>query len=89
MTRGRTFRELESDRVAELALLQLLTILGEAAGRVSPERRAAHPEVAWREITATRNWLIHVYDRVNLAAVWRTATEDVPNLVSQLERILR
>jgi len=89
LTRGRTLAALENDRVAELALLQLLTIVGEAANRVSLERRAIHPEIAWREITATRNWLIHVYDRVNFTTVWRTATEDIPVLISQLERILR
>jgi uncharacterized protein with HEPN domain len=88
-TRDRTLADLAINRVLELALLQLLTILGEAANRVSPERRVAHPEIAWREITATRNWLIHVYDRVNFTTVWRTATEDVPVLIGQLERILR
>ena len=42
-----------------------------------------------REITATRNWLMHVYDDVNLGTVWRTATEDIPGLIATLERLVR
>jgi len=45
--------------------------------------------VLWREVTPTWNWLIHVYDDVDFTRIWRTATEDVPQLVDQLERILR
>jgi uncharacterized protein with HEPN domain len=89
LTNGRTLQDAMGDRVLRLAFLHLFSILGEASRRVSSERRAAHPEVLWREITATRNWLIHVYDEVDFPRIWRTATEDVPRLVDQLERILR
>ena len=89
LTRGRSLADADADRVLRLALLHLLSILGEAARRVSAAMRSAHPEIVWREITGTRNWLIHVYDDVDFPRIWRTATEDVPKLVEQLERILR
>ena len=88
-TRNRTFTDLESDRALQLSLLHLLSLLGETARRVSPEFAAAHPEIPWREVTGTRNWLIHSYDRVNLATVWRTVTEDIPGLIVTLERLAR
>lgn len=88
-TRERCRADLDTDRFFELALARLVEILGEAATRVSVERRAAHPEIPWRPIIAMRNRLIHVYDDVNREELWRTAREDVPALVASLERILR
>jgi uncharacterized protein with HEPN domain len=89
LTRNKSLADVQNDRMLELSLLHLLSVVGEAARRVSPAFRDAHPEIAWREITATRNWLIHVYDDVNLGTVWRTATEDIPSLIATLERLVR
>lgn len=86
---GRSLADVEQDRQLQLSLLHLLSLLGETAGRVSESFRTAHPELPWREMTGTRNWLIHAYDQVNLETVWRTASEDIPRLVAQLERLLR
>lgn len=89
LTRDKTFEDLTTDRMLELSVTRLLEILGEAARRVSSEFREAHPEVPWGDVSGMRDRLIHVYDDINLGTVWHTATEDVPELVAQLERILR
>jgi uncharacterized protein with HEPN domain len=89
LVEGRTLGDVRSDRKLQLSLLHLLSVLGEAAGRVSEGFRSEHPELPWREMTGTRNWLIHAYDRANLETVWRTSTEDIPRLVDDLERLLR
>jgi uncharacterized protein with HEPN domain len=34
-----------------------------------------------------RDRLIHGYESVNLETVWKAVTEDLPNLVPQLEQI--
>ena len=66
------------DWVIQDALMRELEVLGEAAGRVSKEFTAAHPEIPWREITGIRHKLIHDYFEVDLDVVWQTATENVP-----------
>lgn len=43
LTAGKTRGEVVADDVAQLALARLLEIVGEAAGKVSPEFRSAHP----------------------------------------------
>ncbi|MEQ1857286.1 MAG: DUF86 domain-containing protein [Longimicrobiales bacterium] len=68
----------DADWVLQDALMRELEVLGEAAGRVSPEFVKAHPEVPWREITGLRHKLIHDYFDVDLDIVWRTATVNVP-----------
>ncbi len=80
--RGSLDEELSRD-----GILYELAIVGEAAGRVSDELRAANPEVPWRRIVAQRNILVHVYDQLNLDRIW-AAVEAVSPLVDQLERIL-
>ena len=89
ITSGRSAKEIQDDRLRQLALLRLLEVRGEAARRLSPEWSAAHPDVPLREIIGMRNWLIHAYDKVNLETLWRTVRDDEPRLVATLERLLR
>jgi len=89
LARGKSLRDLEQDRLLELSVMRLLEVVGEAARRVSEERRAAHPEIPWAKISGMRNALIDVYDDVDLATVWRTIEEDLPVLLAALERIVR
>ena len=43
------------------ATLRNLELIGEAATRIPKEVQEKHPEIAWRQIIATRNRLIHGY----------------------------
>jgi len=52
LTRGKTRKDLDRDRVLSLALVRLPEIVGEAAGRVSKEVCARHPEIPWPESSA-------------------------------------
>lgn len=70
------------------AILRQLTIVGEAAKRVSVELRASHPEVPWRQISGFRDVVVHEYARVDLQEVWRIVREDLPDLVTLLEPLI-
>jgi uncharacterized protein with HEPN domain len=85
----KTLDELRQDRVLQLALVQLIEILGEAASRVSSETRAAYPSVPWQRAADMRNKLIHGYDIIELAVVYDTVKDDLPPLVEQLESIVQ
>ena len=85
---GRKQSELADDRIVQLAVTHLFTILGEAATRVSEETRMAHPEIPWGYAIGMRNRIIHGYDVVDLDVIWDTAQENIPELVEQLEEIL-
>jgi uncharacterized protein with HEPN domain len=88
LTQGKTRTDLDDDRVLSLALVRLLEIVGEAAGRVSEETRALHPEVPWPQIVGLRNRLIHGYDAVDYDILWQIITDDLPALVTLLETAL-
>ena len=47
--------EFLADPKTQSAVLHQLLIIGEAVKRVSPEFRAAHPDVPWKLIAGTRD----------------------------------
>jgi len=71
------------------AVLQKLSVIGEAAARLSSEFTARHPEVEWPDIVAFRNIAVHAYFNVDWSIVWVAATQDAPALSEQIMRILR
>ncbi len=88
MIRGRVRSELATNRMLQLALVQLVHTVGRAATRVSRVGQAAHPEIPWCSAIATRHRMAHGYDRIDYDVVWDTVLEDFPSLIAQLERVL-
>jgi uncharacterized protein with HEPN domain len=81
--------DLEADRKLNLALVRLLEIIGEAAGRISKDDRTRYPNVPWTEIVGLRNRLIHGYDEIDFDIVWQIVTADLPTLIENLEGYLK
>lgn len=71
------------------AVLQKLTVIGEAAARISAELQNRHSAVPWPRIIAFRNIAVHAYFSVQWSTVWTTATQDVPLLRAQIAAVLR
>ena len=59
------------------AVLRQLTIIGEAAKRVSAEYRVNHHAIPWRHILGFRDVVVHDYARVDLQEVWRIVQQDL------------
>jgi len=78
-----------SDSLRQAAVMLRIAIIGEAANRLSEVFRDTHPEVDWRAIRRMRNFLIHVYDRVDYDQVWDTVQQDLTPLLTAVERILQ
>ncbi|PYV38342.1 MAG: DUF86 domain-containing protein [Acidobacteria bacterium] len=74
--------------VVRSAVLQKLTVIGEAAARLPKKFRGRHPEVEWDDIIAFRNIAVHAYFAVAWPIVWVTASQEVPVLKNQIAKIL-
>ncbi len=85
---GRSRAHLDADHMLSLALVRLLEIIGEAARGVSEALRQAHPQVGWSKMAGMRDRLIHGYFNVNLDIVWETVTQDLPVLISKVEKLI-
>jgi len=80
--------DLDQDRKLVHSLVRLFEIIGEAASQVSEELREDIQEIPWSVIIGMRNRLIHAYFSINLDVVWSTSKDDVPSLVTELEKLL-
>jgi len=88
MVRGRSRTDLDQDRQLNLALVRLMEIIGEAAGRVSRETCESEPGIPWPDIVGLRNRLIHGYDEVDFDILWDIISLDLPPLIESLQKIL-
>jgi uncharacterized protein with HEPN domain len=75
--------------VLQLALVQLIEIVGEAAAQVPDEIRSIHPAIPWQIASDMRNRLIHGYDVIEFSIVYDTVKADLPQLVRQLDAIIQ
>ena len=66
------------------ATVRNLELIGEAATRVPDAVRAAHPQVPWRLVIATRNRRIHGYLGIDNDTLWSIVVSDVPALLASL-----
>lgn len=85
---GHARDDLDENRQLQLSLVKLVEIVGEAAGRLSPETQALAPDLPWPKMVSMRNRLIHDYFRVDLDVVWDTVMLDLPALLPQIERLV-
>ena len=74
---------LESD-LLQSAVLQKLSILGEASARISDELKNRYPQTPWKKIVEFRNIAIHVYFSMNWEIIWAAATKNAPALGKQI-----
>jgi uncharacterized protein with HEPN domain len=50
-----------ASRLHQAAVIRNLTVIGEAASKLSREFRDVHPEIEWHDIIGMRRRLIHNY----------------------------
>lgn len=75
---GLTFSDFTRRRLHRSAVQWELTVIGEAAARVSLDTKVAHPEIPWSQMTGLRNRLVHRYFGADLDILWSVVREDLP-----------
>ncbi len=85
---GTGAEEFQNSELVRSAVVHKLSIIGEAAARVSEDLRAGNPQVPWPQIIAFRNILVHAYFGIDWEVVWGAAKHRCPILREQIGRIL-
>ena len=86
---GESYYEFEQNEMMNSAVLQKLTVIGEAASRLPKEFTNRFPEIPWVDIIGFRNIAVHEYFAIRWDIAWVAASEEVPVLKGQVEKILR
>ena len=67
-----------TDTLVQDAVLRNLQTMAESTQRLSAQVKAARPDVAWQEISAFRNVLVHGYTGISLPQIWDVLQRDLP-----------
>lgn len=85
--KGFSKKDIQKDRILSLALVKEIEIIGEAASKISDEKRKQLSDIPWKAIIGMRNRLIHAYDDIDMDVLWDTIVGDIPQLIKELEKI--
>ena len=64
-----------------------ISILGEAASKVSADFRLAHPEIPWASATGMRHKIVHDYFEVSYRVLWSVIRDELPSLEQALDEL--
>ena len=76
-------------KMVQDAVVRNLQTLAESTQRLSESLRSTEPDVPWRAIAGFRNVLTHGYLDIDREVVWSVIEQDLPDLASAVERMMR
>lgn len=79
----------DGNRLLQHGIVRCVEIVGEASARLSKQTRDANPQVPWVDIIGMRNRIVHAYFDIDIELVWKTVTEDLPELLPTIVAILK
>ena len=86
--KGRSPEDLQRDVMLSLAVERAVEIVGEAAKGVSEATQAAHPEIPWRDLSRTRDFLAHAYFKLDPTILHPIAAKNLPERIAVLAPLL-
>ena len=86
---GLSFDDFVNDEKTIDSVVRNLEIIGEASKNVPEEIRSKYSEIPWGDMIGMRNKIIHVYFVVEPAIVWKAVKEELPELKSKIEEVLK
>jgi uncharacterized protein with HEPN domain len=84
---GMSEEQFRADRSKQDSVIYRIGIIGEAARNVSDSTKKLLP-LNWPSMTGMRNRLFHGYREVRVPMVWTTVTNDLPLVITVIERYL-
>jgi uncharacterized protein with HEPN domain len=70
------------------AVSRCFGIIGEAVVHIPDDVKDAHAEIPWAEMRAMRNIVLHEYFGVTNETLFKTAREDLPQIIEPLRKLL-
>ena len=86
--KGINYEQFVADEKTISAVVRELSVIGEAARKVTEDFRSKNSQVPWEKIFGMRNRLVHDYMGVQLPIVWQTVQEDIPELKRIVDELL-
>ena len=85
--KGASYNEFSSNDMRIEACVFNLSQIGELTTKLGEDFKQENSQVAWAQIYGLRNRIVHDYEGVNLRLIWEIISDDIPELVRELEGI--
>jgi len=76
------------DETLKRAIVRSLEIIGEATKQIPIDFKIKWDSINWKNMAGMRDRLIHDYMGINYSIVWDVAKNKIPELYSQIIRVL-
>ncbi len=76
------------DEKTSSAVIRKLEIIGEAAKRLPDEIKLKYKDIPWKKMAGMRDNLTHAYFGVDYDLVWQTITNNLPEIIKDVIKIL-
>lgn len=86
-SKGLTKEMLSKNELKQYAIVRSIEVIGEAVKNIPPSIKNKHSNVPWKNISGTRDILIHHYFGVDLNIVWDIIKKELPKLKQQVKKI--
>jgi uncharacterized protein with HEPN domain len=82
------FEQIVRDELLIDAVVRNLEIIGEASRHVPEEIRSQWPGIPWHRMAGLRNVVIHQYFDVDLEALWKIVSDNLPETKLKIKEML-
>ena len=84
-----SFDKFNSDEIIKRAICMTVINIGELVKSLSDELRAEYKSVPWKSIAGFRDIAAHKYQTLKMGDVYKTVSEDFPELKENIQQILK
>ena len=86
-TNGLSQKEFEKNEILIDSVLFRLIQISENSERLTENFKDTHSNIPWHAIRGLRNRIVHEYGNVDLTVIYYTVVDDLPVLLSEIEKI--
>ncbi len=86
---GVSYEDFAENKLLKFGIFYNVTIIGEAAYKLTKEFVATHTDVPWRDIINMRHVLVHGYYQIDPEILWETINNDLVSLKEAVENYLK
>ena len=86
-TKGLTQDELEHNEILIDSVMFRLIQVAENSDRLTAEFKAYYKAIPWRAMKGMRNKIVHEYGNVDMAVVYDTIVNDIPEILELLQEM--
>lgn len=86
---GVSYEEFTKDDKTIFAVIRAIEIIGETAKNIPEDTKKGYPEIPWKRMAGMRDKVIHGYFGVDIKVVWNTIKEEIPEVKSLFEKMLK